>query len=43
MSSTHSSGNNPTNYRDSTQEYAPNGGAQGGNPSVPANQVSPYG
>lgn len=43
MSSSHSSGNNPTGYRDSTQEYVPNGGAQGRNPSVAANQVSPYG
>ncbi|GAA2113113.1 DUF4190 domain-containing protein [Kocuria atrinae] len=43
MSSPHSSGNNPTNYRDSAQDYVPSGGAQGGTPSVPANPVSPYG
>ncbi|MDO5368275.1 MULTISPECIES: DUF4190 domain-containing protein [Kocuria] len=43
MSSTHSSSNDPTQYRDSSQEYVPHGGAPGRNPTVPANQVSPYG
>lgn len=43
MSSTHTPGENPTHNRDSTQEYAPTGGARENVPSVPANQVSPYG
>lgn len=39
MSSTHSSSNDPAQYRDSSQEYVPHGGTPGQNPTVPANQV----
>ncbi len=42
MSSTHSSSNDPAQYRDSSPEYVPHGETRGQNLTVPANQVSPY-
>lgn len=42
MSSSDHRDNNPTQYRDSTPEYARPGGERGQHPSVPANPASPY-